>query len=94
MKNFSAFKVSPGENGEMVQLSTNFTLLKELADKNGTNKVYTPETASELVELLTAKGITKTQHDEDPLWRWWPMLVAVLLLLTVEWVLRKWAGLP
>src|SRR5947208_11253289 len=28
----ATFKVSPGENGEMVQLATNYTLLKELAD--------------------------------------------------------------
>ncbi len=90
----ATFKVSPGESGEMVQLATNYTLMKELADKNGTNKVYTPETASELIELLTAKETTKAQNEEDPLWCWWPILVAVLTLLTIEWVLRKWAGLP
>jgi hypothetical protein len=91
----ATFKVSPGENGEMVQLSTNFTLLKELADKNGTNKVYTPETASEIVELLTAKDTKSPPRDENiSLWTWWPLLIAVLVLLTIEWVLRKWAGLP
>ena len=28
------------------------------------------------------------------LWQWWPMLVLLLVLLTLEWVGRKWAGLP
>jgi hypothetical protein len=90
----ASFKVSPGENGEMVRLATDFTLLKELADKNGTGKVYTPETASDLIELLTAQGMKKTENTEDPLWRWWVTLVVILSLLTLEWVLRKWAGLP
>ena len=84
----------PGENGELVQLATNFTLLKELADKNGSGKVYTPETAGELIDLLTKKGQTKTESTEDPLWRWWVTLVVILTLLSIEWVMRKWSGLP
>jgi hypothetical protein len=90
----ATFSVMPGENGELVQLATNFTLLKELADKNGSGKVYTPETAGELIDLLTKKGQTKTESTEDPLWRWWVTLVVILTLLSIEWVMRKWSGLP
>src|SRR5262245_55907112 len=35
----ASFGVMAGDNGELAQLATNFTLLKELADKNGTGKV-------------------------------------------------------
>jgi hypothetical protein len=90
----ATFSVMAGESGELVQLATNLTLLKELADKNGSGKVYRPETAGELLDLLTTKEITKKESTEDPLWRWWVTLVAVLSLLTIEWVLRKWSGLP
>ena len=31
---------------------------------------------------------------EHRLWQSWLTLVAFLVLLTVEWVVRKWAGLP
>ena len=30
----------------------------------------------------------------EALFSWWPTLVVLLLLLTVEWVARKWSGLP
>jgi hypothetical protein len=90
----ASFKVSPGESEEMRLLATNYTLLKELADKNALGKVYTPETADELIEKLTAKEIQKTESNESPLWRWWVTLVLILALLTMEWALRKWAGLP
>jgi hypothetical protein len=88
------FTVSPGEHGEMVQLAANFSLMEQIAKANGTNKVYTPETAGEVIDLLTAKEIKKKDRIDAPLWRWWVVLVAVLSLLTIEWVVRKWAGLP
>jgi hypothetical protein len=88
------FTVTPGESGEMIQLATNWTLLKEMADKNGSGKVYTPENASELVELLAAKAVTKTEVDETRLWQSKWLLILLVCLLTVEWVSRKWIGLP
>ena len=90
----ASFSVSREEPGEMLQLATNWTLLKELADKNGTGKVYTAENAAELIDLLGQKAITKTDNDETRLWQWWVTLVLILTLLTVEWAGRKLAGLP
>jgi hypothetical protein len=90
----ASFSISPGENGEMVQLATNESLLREMAEKNGLGKFYTADSAGELIELLTKKTMTKTENIENPLWRWWLTLVIVLTLLTMEWVLRKLSGLP
>jgi hypothetical protein len=47
-----------------------------------------------LVDLLTHKGLTRQHHIETRLWEWWPTLGLFLVLLTLEWVGRKWAGLP
>jgi hypothetical protein len=35
-----------------------------------------------------------TDRYEQPLYKWWPVLVLVLTLLTLEWAGRKLAGLP
>src|SRR5205823_1260109 len=88
------FSVTESESGEMMHLETNWALLKELAEKNGTGKVYTAEDAEELIALLSQKAVTKTERDESKLWQWPWILVVVVLLLTAEWILRKWMGLP
>jgi hypothetical protein len=88
------FSVTEGESGEMMHLGTNWALLKELAEKNGTGRVYTAEDAEELIGLLGQKAVTRTESDESKLWQWPWILIVVVLLLTAEWVLRKWMGLP
>ena len=90
----AAFGVTQPESEEMLHLGTNWTLLKELADKNGSGKVYTPENAGELVELLSQKVETHTDQVENPLWQSWKVFLVILVLLTIEWVTRKWIGLP
>lgn len=87
------FTVLPPEGEEMVELATNFPLLEELAAKSG-GKVFTPENATELVDLLTRHELTREHYSEHRLWQWWVTLVVVLFLLTAEWVARKWVGLP
>jgi hypothetical protein len=87
------FTVTGAEGDEMVELATNWPLLEELAAKSG-GKAVAPENASELVELLTKNAITHTEHFEVQLWQWWGTLALFLLLLTVEWLARKMAGLP
>jgi hypothetical protein len=87
------FTVTAPDSEEMVELSTNQPLLEELAAKSG-GKVFAPENAQDLVDLLTHKASVRWHHTETRLWEWWPTLGLFLLLLTVEWVARKWAGLP
>jgi hypothetical protein len=87
------FTVTPPESEEMVELATNWPLLEELAARSG-GQVFTPETAMQLVTLLTRQSVTREVRSEHRLWQWWVTLVVVLALLTVEWAGRKWAGLP
>jgi hypothetical protein len=87
------FTVLPTESREMIDLETRWPLLRELAATSG-GKMFMPEEASELLHLLHQQTVTHTDRYEQPLHRWWPTLVLLLVLLTLEWVGRKWAGLP
>jgi hypothetical protein len=79
---------------EMLDVSTDWELLENVATASKANKVYTPEKASQLVEDLKSQEERLVDRTPRPLWTWWPTLVLIVLLLTVEWVARKWAGLP
>jgi hypothetical protein len=87
------FSVSPRDNPEMLELATNWQLLQELATRSG-GKVFTPENAAELGDLLQKKVDTHLVPTERKLWQEWGTLALFLLLLTGEWVGRKLAGLP
>jgi hypothetical protein len=89
----ASFTVTAPEGEEMVELATNWPLLEELAAKSG-GKVFTAESASELADLLTRQSAVHVAHHEFRLWSWWATLAAFLVLLTLEWVARKMAGLP
>src|SRR5262249_10881682 len=87
------FQVAPPDSRELLELTTDWDLLKELADKSS-GKVYAPEDAAQLIDLLTRQEQAHVKCNEHRLWEWWPTLVLVLVLLTTEWVVRKWVGLP
>jgi hypothetical protein len=87
------FTINPTGNEEMAELASNWPLLEELAVKSG-GQFFTPDQASELAKLVTSRAVTRAEHTENRLWQWWPMLVLLLTLLTLEWIGRKWAGLP
>ena len=57
-------------------------------------RVYTPDNAHEILKQLTRADEDEPIIPGKPLWEWWPTLVLVLGLLTIEWVTRKWSGLP
>ena len=48
----------------------------------------------DLADLLVKKSIPIAEHHEQRVYRWWMFLVLVVCLMTVEWVMRKWVGLP
>ena len=92
----ATFSVTPPQSAEMTDLSMNRPLLEELASKSG-GKVYTPEDVQSLVEDIKAKNAPQIQHSEEPAWQgWtgWAIFGVVVFLLTVEWVVRKFSGLP
>lgn len=87
------FEVAPPDNEELVDLAANLSLLEELAQCGG-GKVYSIENAKELIDALTAQSATREYFIERPLRQsWWPLGI-FLAFLTLEWILRKWAGLP
>jgi hypothetical protein len=87
------FQISPPDSRELLELTTDWDLLNDLAEKSG-GKVYAPEDAGQLLDLLTSQAQTRIERNEHHLWEWWPTLAVVLVLLTGEWMIRKWVGLP
>jgi len=89
----AGFTVAAPAGDELYELATNWPLLEELAAKSG-GKVFTAEDAKEVVDLLNSRIGSREHHVDRPLWQSWITLVIILALLTTEWVIRKWAGLP
>lgn len=87
------FTIRPPDSNEMIDLETRWPLLEELAAQSG-GKVFTPENAGELLDLLVKQALRNSERYEQKLWQWWVVLVLVLAFLTVEWAGRKLAGLP
>jgi hypothetical protein len=91
----SSFLVTPRDNKEIDRLETDEDQLRALARESGNDHpLFTPATAEEVVGLLRKRAVTVTERYERGLWQEWGTLVFFLLLLTAEWVGRKWAGLP
>ena len=77
----------------MIDVATNLPLLEEIAAKSG-GKVFTAENAAELADLLAQKTAVREFRTDTKLWEAWPTLVVFSALLTLEWLARKWVGLP
>jgi hypothetical protein len=92
----SFFTIRMPDSPELIDLQTRWPLLEEIAAKSG-GKVFAPEEAGQLVELLHKQSIPHVEHHDQKLWEdpsAWVLLGIVLSLLTVEWVARKMSGLP
>jgi hypothetical protein len=89
----ASFRVTPPASTELTELTVNLPLLEDLAARSG-GRVYQPEGAAALAELLQRQVVTRTVPTERKLWQEWGALAVFLLLLTAEWVSRKLAGLP
>lgn len=87
------FQVLPADTGETLDLGTNWLLMEDIAAKSG-GKVFPAERAGELVELLQSRSATREYAVEQKMWQSWWVLVLFVLLLSAEWVTRKFAGLP
>jgi hypothetical protein len=89
----ATFTVLPPESRERIDLEMNLPLLEGLAKASG-GRVFLPWEVNELEQLLVSQGLPHVERREQRLWQWWGFLAAVVVLLTVEWGLRKTAGLP
>ncbi len=89
----STFEMLPPDNEELVELSANLPLLEELAATTK-GQVFTPDQAAELLEKLIAQTATVEHRVDRPFRKSWLTLIVILGLLSAEWGLRKWSGLP
>ena len=89
----AVFHVDPPDSSEMIDLATNRPLLEDLATRSG-GEVVEPEDAGKLVERMQKALAERHYRTETQLWRSAWTLILFLLLLTIEWVWRKWVGLP
>jgi hypothetical protein len=78
---------------ELVELSASRDSLDRLAAATG-GRVFTPDQTGQIPPLLRGRATVKTRTEETTLWdRPWS-LGLFFAVLTLEWVLRKRAGLP
>lgn len=92
LKARSEFVVAPPESGELAQTAANVELLQQMA--NASKGVYLrEEELSRLPELLDPLSSGRVVESSTVIWQsyWW--FCAMILLLALEWILRKRAGL-
>jgi hypothetical protein len=89
----TSFYITRRPTRELADLSANRRLLAQVADVSG-GRLFTPDTAAALPELLTPPEFRSVEREEHELWDSWPMLLLFFALLTAEWLVRKLNGLP
>jgi len=88
----SNFTVKPQGAGEMAQLHCDEELLQQLAFHSG-GTYLREEEIGRLAELLRPLSQGRVVESETILWQSWWWFVPLVLLLTLEWVLRKRSGM-
>ena len=88
----TSFLVQPPESHELELTACNNDLLEEMARSSG-GRFLREEEFGELAELLRPLSSGRVIESDTLLWQsyWW--FAAVVLLLSIEWLLRKRAGL-
>lgn len=87
------FQVLPADTGETLDLGTNWVMMEDIAARSG-GKVFPAERSGELIELLQSRSATREYAVEQKMWQSWWTLILFVVLLSLEWVVRKFAGLP
>ena len=86
------FYVEPPNAGELVQLDADEQLLKQIASNAG-GEFFREEQASALADRLRLLSEGRVMQSDTALWQSYLWFAAVVLLLTIEWILRKRAGM-
>ncbi len=88
----SEFSVTEPDAGEMDQLSCDEPLLKKIAETTG-GQYLSEDRADELIGLLRPLSRGKIKESDTLLWQsyWW--FAPIIILLAIEWWIRKRVGL-
>ena len=79
--------------GEFRRVQTDTAEMKRVADRTK-GRFYTFFDAAELLDNLPpGRQVPIESPDQTPLWNTWPVLLLFLILLTAEWLLRKWGAM-
>lgn len=92
MKAVTSFVVQSANANELIELSCDEDLLRQLAAQSG-GEYFREEETSRVVEKLTPLTRAKVIESETVLWQSWWWFGAVVVLLTIEWAIRKRVGL-
>jgi hypothetical protein len=92
LKARTQFKVAAKESGERSMLSINEDLLRQISTASGGN-YFREEQCDELVAALKGLSDGRIEERDTVLWQEWPWFAAIVSLLTLEWILRKRAGM-
>lgn len=86
------FYVQPPQAGELAQLNADEQLLKQIASNSG-GAFFREENASALADRLKLLSEGRVMQSDTALWQSYLWFAAIVLLLTIEWILRKRAGM-
>ena len=78
---------------ELADPAVDSVLLRQVADLSG-GRFVSLEGLDGLINGLDLSPLRYRWSERVPLWDGWMMLSILALLLTAEWVLRKWLYLP
>jgi len=92
MKARVSFNVRGAAAGELANLTLNSALLNGMADAAG-GKYFNEENAADVAGEIASLARTRTIESSYALWHNWPWFVPIVLLLSLEWILRKRAGM-
>jgi hypothetical protein len=86
------FKVAPRENLERTMLALNETLLRQVSVASG-GEYFREEKVDDLLAKLAPLSSGEVIESDTVLWQSWWWFLPIVLLLTVEWIVRKRAGM-
>lgn len=78
---------------ELTDVTATRSLLEQIAQVSR-GKLLLPHQLGELPKLIQPEDLSIREAHEYTLWDHWLLLALLCGLLTAEWVLRKWNGLP
>lgn len=86
------FTVGPRETGELACLGANEELLRQMAGLSG-GSFFREEEVFRLISRLEPLSREKVVESTTVLWQSYAWFLPIMVLLTIEWILRKRGGL-